>query len=161
MTPATTHVDGLLRALSQRECWDLLSSHHVGRISYVDGDGPTVLPLNYVAFEGGIWIRTASYNQLAVHLSGQAAAFEIDHTDVRTQSGWSVLVRGQATHVLRATNAPPGWQTSNPWPDGPRSMTFRIEPRTVTGRALKQADVRPGPGSGPGTIQRSPGLKPT
>lgn len=63
-TDATTHVDGLLRALSQRECWDLLSSHHVGRISYVDGDGPIVLPLNYVAFEGGIWIRTASYDQL-------------------------------------------------------------------------------------------------
>lgn len=155
MTHPTTHVDGLLRTLSTRECWDLLASHHVGRISYVDGDGPIVLPLNYVAFEGGIWVRTASHNQLGVHLPDQSVAFEIDQSEVATQTGWSVLVRGRATHVLRGTDVPPGWRTSNPWPDGPRSMTFRIEPRSVTGRALKQADVRPQAGSGPGTIQRS------
>lgn len=141
MTHQTTRVDGLLRTLSQRECWDLLASHHVGRISYVERGGPVVLPVNYAAFEKGIWIRTASYTQLAVHLPGQSVAFEIDHVDPRTRSGWSVLVRGRATHVLHATGAPSTWSTSNPWPAGPRAMTFRIEPRTITGRSLTQADA--------------------
>lgn len=156
MDHQTTATDGRMRAMSQRECWDILATHDTGRISYVQGDGPIVLPMNYQAHDGAIWVRTASYTQLAVHLNHQPVAFEIDHADTATRSGWSVLVRGTATHVLHGTDVPPGWHESHPWPDGPRAMTFRIEPRTVTGRALKQADVRPADGAGPGSIQRSP-----
>lgn len=148
--------NGLLRTLSKRECWDLLVSHETGRVCYVQAGAPMVLPMNYQAFEKGIWIRTASYTQLAIHLANEVVAFEIDQTDVATRTGWSVLVHGVATHVLHAHGAPPGWHTSHPWPDGLRAMTFRIEPQTITGRALKQADVRPAAGAGPGSIQRSP-----
>lgn len=149
------HRDGRLRELSQDECWSLLSEHQVGRISYVDVDGPVILPLNYLAADGSIWVRTASYNQLAVHLTGQRVAFEVDQVDARTHSGWSVLVRGRAEHAVHSA-APglEGWPSAAPWPDGQRTMLFRIVPTEISGRLLRQADVSPDSGRGPGTIQR-------
>lgn len=146
--------DGLLRELTEAECWAHLAEHEVGRLAYADRVGPIVLPLNYVARDGSIWLRTASYNQLAVHVAGQVVAFEIDHVDTRAHTGWSVLARGPIRHVLDAEHGTP-WPTPEPWPDGTRTMMFRITPTELTGRALVQADVAPTPGHGPGSIQRS------
>ena len=146
------HEGGRLRELSQDECWSLLAEHQVGRISYVDGDGPVIIPINYVTGGGSIWVRTASYNQLAMHLADQLAAFEIDHVDPRTRTGWSVLVRGRAEHA--AADGPVDWPDTAPWPDPRRTMQFRIVVTEVSGRSLAQTDVSPGAGRGPGTIQR-------
>jgi len=158
MTAATTRTDGVLRELSEPECRQHLSHGTVGRIAYVDPDGPVILPLNYVVQDEQLWIRTASYNQLAIHAAHQMVAFEVDHVDGHARTGWSVLVRGRAEHAKREDErAPSGWPDSAPWPDGIRSMTFCITPQHVTGRALLQGDVRPAPGHGPGTIQRTGG----
>lgn len=153
--PPVRH-DGLLHDLTVAECWKVLSSNLVGRIGYVDGEGPVIVPLNYQVHAGKIWLRTASYNQLAVHLSGQRAAFEVDQIDPRTHTGHSVLVRGRAEHVLHDdVDAPPEWEQAVPWPDGTRTMLFCLDPDHVSGRSLRQRDVSPGAGHEPGSIQRS------
>jgi uncharacterized protein len=148
---------GLLHELTPEECWRHLEQHHVGRISYVDRGYPVILPLNYEVRDQQVYVQTASYNQLAIHLPGQHAAFEIDHVDEHARAGWSVLVRGVAEHVMgdghdRASSP----AEAAPWPDGTRSMVFRIVPVEVTGRVLRQQDTTPDAGHGPGTIQRSP-----
>lgn len=154
MTDTTANA-GLLRELTEVECWTHLACSTVGRIAYVDPLGPVILPFNYVVQDGLIWIRTASYNQLALHLSGQAVAFEVDHQDEHLRTGWSVLVRGRADHALRDdSRAVNGWPDPEPWPDGNRSMVFCVTPREVSGRSVQRTHVGPADGHGPGTVQR-------
>lgn len=150
---ATGRTDGLLRELTEAECWQHLAERSIGRIGYVDRGGPVVLPLNYAVRDGRIWVRTASYNQLAIHLPGQLAAFEVDDADEHNHTGWSVLVRGRAEHVTSPEHA--GAPDAIPWPDGARSMVFCLTPDEITGRALRQGDVTPGPDHRPGSTQRS------
>lgn len=154
--PADRH-DGLLHELSETGCWERLASGvAVGRVAYTDSDGPVVLPLNYRAEDGAVWLRTASYKQLGVHLSGQRVAFEVDHVDAHDHTGWSVLVRGTAEHVLHTRSTPTDERFDpTPWPDGVRSMVFRVVPTSITGRVLRQGDVTPSGGRGPGTVQRA------
>lgn len=147
---------GRLRELTHDECWQHLAARSVGRIGYVERGGVVVLPLNYVAQDGLIWVRTASYNQLAMHLPGQRVGFEIDDIDERTHSGWSVLVRGHVDHVTGDEHpAGLGSAQATPWPEGSRSMVFCLTPDEVTGRALIQGDVTPARGHEPGSTQRS------
>ena len=61
-------------------------------------------------------------------------AFEADHTDPATRSGWSVVVRGTADHaeLFEPMVASPPVA----WADGPRSHVLRIRPSTITGRQV-------------------------
>lgn len=158
MNPTTTNAAtgaGSLRELTGMECWQHLAEHSVGRIAYVEPDGPVILPLNYVAHDGKIWLRTASYDQMAIHLPGMRAAFQVDHVDEHDQSGWSVLVRGRAEHVLADQHPQHDGPGSTPWAAGTRTMTFCLTADEVTGRLLHGRDVTPPAGHGPGSIQRS------
>jgi hypothetical protein len=155
MTSTDTGHDGRLQELDAAECWQHLTGRTVGQIAYVDRGGPVVLPLNYAVHDGAVWLRTASYNQLALHLPGQTVAFHVSHTDEHDHTGWSVLVRGRAEHVLPADPAAPrGDVAAMPWAGGTRSMVFRLTPSEVTGRVLRQGDVTPDVRHGPGTVQR-------
>ena len=152
--PSPTRTDGLLRELTHQECWDHLSAHSLGRIAYVVDGGPTILPFNYLALDGLIWLRTTSYSELAIHLPGERAAFAVDHADAHDHTGWSVLVRGRAEHATgRHPAVSDGFPDSAPWPDGIRSMVFCLTPESVTGRALRHAAMDSP--TGPGAVQRS------
>lgn len=151
--------DGRLRELTEPECWEHLTAHSLGRIAYVGGSGPTILPFNYLAVDGLIWLRTTSYGSPAIHLPGQRVAFAVDHVDDHRRTGWSVLVRGRAEHVTgQHPEVPIGSPDPTPWPDGIRAMVFCLTPDDVTGRALRQADVAPAAGQVPGSTQRRSGV---
>lgn len=143
-----------MRELSEDECWRHLDEHTVGRLAYADRDGPMILPLSYAAQDGAIWFRTASYDQLAVHLPGTRAAFEVDHVDLRHHQGWSVVVRGRAEHVtVDDPTRPEEWPHPAPWPSGLRTMMFRLAATQVSGRVLTETDPTSAPA--PGAVQRS------
>lgn len=151
---------GSLRELDEAECWQRLADGSVGLLAYVDGDGPVILPLNYVVHEGTVLVRTASYNHLAIHLPGQRVALEVGRHDDHDHSGWSVLVRGRAEHVLAGDLVPPpDWADAEPWADGIRTMVFRVTPTAVTGRVLAARDVTPQAGHRPGAVQRHPATR--
>ena len=157
MEPQMTHSDGTLHELDEAACWDHLAAASVGRIAYVDVDGPVVIPLNYTVHEGAIWMRTAAYAALAVQLVEQRVAFEVDDADHDDRTGWSVLARGRAEHVLGTEHGTrPDWTGTTPWPSGTRAMVLRLEPTTLTGRSIRRpcASVSVGAGRGPGTVQR-------
>jgi hypothetical protein len=157
-THARAAAGGALSEMTTEQCWEHLARRTVGRMAYVDRDGPVIVPLNYRVGEGRIWVRTASYDQLAVHLPHQQAAFEVDHVDEHARTGWSVLVRGRAEHVVAGPGeSPADWPDPQPWPEGLRQMTFALFPSTVTGRVLHQGDVSPAAGEArPGNVQRHP-----
>jgi uncharacterized protein len=127
-----------VKALAEEECWELLAGQDVGRVAYCDDRGPVVLPVNYSLDRQTILIRLAPYSRLAVHLEDALASFQIDEYDHYNQSGWSVLLRGQAAHIDAATLRD---QTSQPfpWAEGERSLLVRIAPDEVTGRRLLPA----------------------
>ena len=127
---------GRLTDLPAGECRDLMGSTSVGRVAFVDEDGPVVLPVNYVLDGETVLFRTSPHNAIARHVDGSTVAFEVDDFDDYTQSGWSVLVRGTARFV--PPHEPPefGALQPFPWVDGVRNLVVRISPVSVSGRRV-------------------------
>lgn len=88
-----------LTELDTAECLELLAAHRVGRIAYCDEFGPVVLPVNYSLDQGTVLIQISPHSTLARHLRAVGASFQLDEFDDYTQTGWSVLVRGDADYV--------------------------------------------------------------
>lgn len=129
---------GHLRDLSRAECLELLTVTEVGRVAYCDEDGPVVLPVNYVFVDGVVLFRVSPYSLLARRLRWGAASFEIDDIDPFNETGWSVLVRGDADH-LPPDRLPESDDKPTPWAEGERTYHVRITPSSITGRRILPA----------------------
>ena len=127
---------GSLQELSSRECFELLAQKVVGRVAYVNDDGPVVLPVNYVVDKGSILFRTSAASSLAAHVRDGMVAFQVDEADEVTESGWSVLLRGRATFEHPTSTGPSSHPRPSPWVQGSRNLVVRICPHVVTGRRL-------------------------
>ena len=134
---------GDLAALTEQECLELLASRSVGRLAYVARAGvPDVVPVNYVLRDGAVVLRTGPGPKLQAAERRELVAFEVDHVDEQTRTGWSVVVHGRAS-VLEdepAAGAP------EPWASGPREQLVLITPRRTTGRRLLGPEERTPPG---------------
>lgn len=127
-----------LKDMPREECFQLLESRQVGRIGFVDPDGPVVLPVNYVILEESVLIATMPGNSISSHAVGRPVAFEVDEIDEFNETGWSVLVRGLAS-VVANDELPDEEDQPNPWAEGDRSLVMRISPSHVSGRYLLPA----------------------
>jgi nitroimidazol reductase NimA-like FMN-containing flavoprotein (pyridoxamine 5'-phosphate oxidase superfamily) len=128
-----------LKEMSKAECLELLASHRVGRVAYCDDLGPVVLPVNYVLDQGTVLIQISSQSTLAHHLRSGSASFQIDDVDDFNQSGWSVLVRGDAVHVDDADLPAGDEDRPHAWAEGEHSFHVRITPHDISGRRLLPA----------------------
>ena len=135
MSPTEPWFAGHLRELTRDECLELLATKSVGRVAYCTPDGPEVLPLNYVVDDGTLLFRTSPHSALGRQLRLGVAAFQVDDVDDYTESGWSVLVRGNVEPVS-TDDLPPASRRPRPWVGGVRPLHLRLTPRTVTGRRL-------------------------
>jgi uncharacterized protein len=127
---------GRLLEMRDQESRELMGSTSVGRVGFVDEDGPVVLPVNYVLDGQTVLFRTSPDNSLGHHLDGATVAFEVDEFDAYTQSGWSVLVRGVARFVSRDAQPRDESPQPFPWADGERNLVVRVTPERLTGRRL-------------------------
>jgi len=127
---------GPLTEMPAGECLSLMGSTSVGRVAFVDEDGPVVLPINYVLDGGTVLFCTSAANTIGRHLDSATVAFEVDEFDDFTQSGWSVLVRGVASFVGPEDLPRDERLRPFPWPDGVRTLVVRITPVSVSGRRL-------------------------
>ena len=126
-----------LTEIDKAECLELLAGHEVGRVAYCDDLGPVVLPVNYVLDRETVLIQISPHSTLATHLRSAPASFEIDDFDDYNQSGWSVLVRGNAAYVDTAHL--PDDDRPVAWAEGLRTFHVRITPHDVSGRRLLSA----------------------
>lgn len=128
-----------LREISKTECLELLASHRAGRVAYCDDLGPVVVPVNYVLDRETILIQITPHSTLAGHLRSAPASFQIDDFDDFNQTGWSVLLRGDAAHV--DSNDLPAHDSERPhaWAEGQRTLHVRITPHDISGRRLLPA----------------------
>ena len=131
----------LFQHLPPEECRDLLATKAVGRVGFNGPDGPQVLPVNYVVHQRRtIIFRTATGSTLAEAMRDSRVAFEIDDIDEFLQSGWSVLVVGDADLVDDPDLLLELWgdKGPQPWAVGLRTQFVRITPTRLTGRRVLQ-----------------------
>jgi len=131
---------GSFGELSEAECKQLLAQHTAGRVGFMVGDGPQILPVTYQYRTGSVIFRTSPYGPLAELVRRTSVAFEIDGIDEQNKSGWSVLVLGFAEAMAHDYLLASAWETGPvPWADGVRNLFIEIKPRKISGRAVRSA----------------------
>lgn len=125
-----------LEILPFDECLRLLASVPVGRVGFVADGDVVVLPVNHVVDGHDVVFRTAHGSKLSAAEGQGLAAFEADHYDERTQSGWSVLLSGRAEVVEAEADVQRlSRRGLRPWvAPGQRPFWIRIRPASVSGR---------------------------
>jgi uncharacterized protein len=109
--------------LSEAECKQLLAQHAAGRIGFMAGDGPQILPVTYQYRNDSVIFRTSPFGALAGLVRRTSVAFEIDGIDEQNKSGWSVLVQGFAEAMAHDYLLTTAWETGPvPWADGVRNL---------------------------------------
>jgi nitroimidazol reductase NimA-like FMN-containing flavoprotein (pyridoxamine 5'-phosphate oxidase superfamily) len=128
-----------LETLSPDDCFDLLGQASVGRLVYLDEEGPVAVPVNYALAGREIVIRVEGGTKRAA-MRQPTLAFEVDDIDGAKQCGWSVIARGNGREVaiedvpqlLRQLESNP----PRPWAEGVHNVWLQITPQSLTGRRL-------------------------
>ena len=126
--------------LEEDVCRTLLSGSTFGRLAFDDPRaGLTVLPVNFVMSHDAVVFRVQVGSALDRVGKGSPVAFEADDVDPIAESGWSVLVRGTATHLRAPKRVAALADTSvHPWAPGRRDRWIEIHSEQITGRILKR-----------------------
>ena len=123
--------------LARDECLELLRANSLGRVALRIGETPAILPVNYAMLDEDVVFRTDPGSKLSAALMRVLVAFEIDHADSATRTGWSVLVTGYVEEIRDAgTLARVAELGLEPWVVEGRDFVVRIDTRTVSGRRL-------------------------
>jgi uncharacterized protein len=126
--------------LTKSECFGLLAGEQLGRVAVVDDRGPMVFPVNFVLDRHMVVLRTDAGTKLDAAVRGSRVAFEVDGADAAAQTGWSVVVRGEAVEVIDpAELARMRKLPLAPWAPGAKAHYVRILPATLTGRRISAA----------------------
>lgn len=128
--------------LSTAECWEMLEHEKLGRLALIgEDDVPDVFPVNYLAHEGSIYIRSAHDSKLLRIAAHPVAAFEVD--GAQDEQVWSVVVRGtiaRLTDEAEIERAGAGRIAS--WSPRHKPFVLKLTGHTVTGRRFTKADPR-------------------
>lgn len=129
--------------LSAEECDHLLSTTPIGRVAFLLGGEPQILPVNFLFEEGTIIIRTTVGSKMEAAGMHHRFAFEIDHWDSESQSGWSVLAHGMAD-VLNDSEEIGRLEGMglDSWAEGAESdLWIRVRLDDVTGRKVGEPSL--------------------
>ena len=124
--------------LEEDVCRQMLARCTFGRVAFDDADeGLTILPVNCIYSDGLVLFRVQEGSALDDLGSGRVVAFEADHIDPIAESGWSVLVRGTATHLRDTDRISALADTAvHPWAPGRRDHWIEIHAEQITGRII-------------------------
>lgn len=135
-----------LETLALEDCLRLFASVPVGRVGFHADDDVVILPVDHAVDGQEIVFRTARGSKLSAAEGQNLVAFEADHYDPRTQSGWSVLATGHAEMVYENAEIQRlgrlglrSWAAATDHP-----FWIRIRPTSVTGRQIPATGYSPG-----------------
>ena len=132
--------------LSEQECRWLLGQARVGRVAVSFGELPAMFPVNYAVAGDEILFFTGEGTKLRAATAGVTVAFEVDHIDAFTQTGWSVLVAGTARERTEpAVIAAAERSGLRPWARGDRFHLIGIAIDFVSGRRVGEVVEATGP----------------
>jgi nitroimidazol reductase NimA-like FMN-containing flavoprotein (pyridoxamine 5'-phosphate oxidase superfamily) len=121
--------------LSEDEIWDLLLGARLGRLAVTVAGRPDIYPVNFLAHDRRILIRTNPGDKLVQLTINSHVALECDGQS--RDSVWSVVVKGRAR--LLETEADIAAAESlrlRPWTSEVKTVFVDIDPDEVTGRRL-------------------------
>ena len=130
-----------MEILSREECLHLLAGEKVGRLGFVVGDQPMIMPVNYALVGDVIVYRTGEGPKLEGSRQAKVV-FEVDRIEIESQDGWSVLVQGVAQEITdhddvlaedQRRAASPTWLPVAP------GHVVRIVPTSTSGRRIPRA----------------------
>jgi CBS domain-containing protein len=129
-----------LELLSEQECRSLLCQARLGRVAVSRGEVPAVFPVNYMVAGDEILFFTAEGTKLRAAAANMTVTFEVDHIDPFGETGWSVLVAGQARERTEpAVIAGARRCGLRPWVGGDRFHLIAIAIDFVSGRRIRAA----------------------
>ncbi len=127
-----------LEVLDRGACLRLLSTVPIGRIGLSAGALPVVLPVNFVLWNEEVVVRTGSGGKLNAALVNSVVAFEADHYDGLSHTGWSVLLQGSSREItdpleIEAVRRLP----LRPWVEPGKDRFISIAADLVSGRRVR------------------------
>jgi len=132
-----TLIDNGLEILSPEQCRDLLRRATVGRVAVTVAALPAIFPVNYTVLDDQIVFRTGEGTKLRAALERAVVAFQIDHIDESTGTGWSVMAVGLAEELSDPEEIRGAEQLElHPFAAGDRSHFVRIRPEFLSGRRI-------------------------
>jgi nitroimidazol reductase NimA-like FMN-containing flavoprotein (pyridoxamine 5'-phosphate oxidase superfamily) len=140
MEPTTE--DRELVELDPSECATLLEVESVGRVAVAhEGEGPDVVPVNYVVRDGHPIFRSHD-GVLLSRLLGAQVSLQVDRFDWFHRIGWSVLARGVAELVApdeaeRMRSESDAAPAPDPWVPGDQPHLVRVRVERITGRRIE------------------------
>jgi nitroimidazol reductase NimA-like FMN-containing flavoprotein (pyridoxamine 5'-phosphate oxidase superfamily) len=125
-----------LAPLTVRECWACLRSVPVGRLVYTERALPAIRPVNF-ALHGNCVVIWSLRGSKVRSIRQQVVAFEADHFDPATHTGWSVVVIGKVEVVSDEDELLSVIEAERrPWIAGEFDHVLRIPVQEMTGRRL-------------------------
>ena len=129
--------DAVVAALSEEECWALLSRSELGRLALTVQGEPDIFPVNYVVDGGRLFFRTAPGSKLSELAVNPHVAFEVDEHDETYAA--SVVVKGIAErlelqHEIDDADA----LALTPWIPTLKYRWVRIVPTSISGRSFER-----------------------
>jgi nitroimidazol reductase NimA-like FMN-containing flavoprotein (pyridoxamine 5'-phosphate oxidase superfamily) len=135
-----------MEIIPRKECLRLLAGRHVGRLGFLIGDQPMVLPVNYGISGDVVVFRSGEGTKIDAAVC-RKVAFEVDDVDEAAGEGWSVVVQGVAEDITDAGD----WFAESlrvvarpTWLPAAAGRYVRITPTLVTGRRIPSAPAVPG-----------------
>jgi nitroimidazol reductase NimA-like FMN-containing flavoprotein (pyridoxamine 5'-phosphate oxidase superfamily) len=123
--------------IPRAQCLRLLASVPFGRLVFTEEALPAVHPVNHVVQGSDVIIRTESGRKLDAARRGDVVAFQADHIDEQTRTGWSVLLIGHAAVVTDIDELVAAIDPHRrPWARGRGRHVVRIRGERITGRRL-------------------------
>jgi uncharacterized protein len=118
-------------------CRQMLARCTFGRVAFNGDEGLTVLPVNSLFSSDVVLFRAQPGSALDCIDDGRVVAFEADHIDPISESGWSVLVRGTASQLTDPERIAAFAETGvHAWAPGPHDRWIQIHPQQITGRII-------------------------
>jgi nitroimidazol reductase NimA-like FMN-containing flavoprotein (pyridoxamine 5'-phosphate oxidase superfamily) len=127
--------------IGRQQCFELIESHHLGRIAWQAADLPQILPITYAMHQGSVYFRTLPDGILAELAQPTSVALEVDELDQQTRSGWSIVLHGRTSAVREPDELTGLWASDSlvPWASGNRTLFIRIQPERVAGRVVRRS----------------------
>jgi nitroimidazol reductase NimA-like FMN-containing flavoprotein (pyridoxamine 5'-phosphate oxidase superfamily) len=129
-----THSDGQpVLELNDEQSWKLLEATRHGRLVVSVAGEPDIFPVNYLASDRKIYLRTAPGNKLAQLTINSKVLLETD--GILSDEAWSVVLRGTARVLSNSTELAAveelGLKT---WVPTLKDFYVEVVPTSVSGR---------------------------
>ena len=127
------------REISRGECIDLLAQAKIGRVVFMRGAVPEVIPVCYAVAGESVVFGVHSTSPVAKELEGTVVAFQADSFDSERECGWHVRAVGTFGPAVAPDElAAAGAVVPQPWTIGePLERILQIDLEVVSGYAIE------------------------